>query len=213
MLTSFQELNVVRTSDELWAEAREQFAALQEFGGLYDGGKEWAAKHLASAISTLVRDGSRSFVPLLAQLDILRRSYFLSTARQLQPGAVPNSALVMIGLGPGGTKVAPTKIVLPRPPWLKWLPFAEWWEEIIFIDESAGQLTRKKLIETLRDKDGGSHYDADAPGGAYRRLKTEMHSGFRVNGAPLSGAHFATVRQIAWELEESLRTPLALATA
>lgn len=69
-------------------------------------------------------------------------------------------------------------------------------------------LTRRRLVHTLRNQDGGSHLDSTITDPAYVRVAkgNEFSWNFSTpsGGGVLKGSHLATMRQIAWEIQSTL---------
>lgn len=210
-----------RTDQELQQETWEQRVALQRFGAMYDQGDHWAAKHLATVVSTLVREGKRNTHPLLAQIGVASSMPFLSTARQIAWNVKPNVPLLVMFSGPHGIRFIPRKDAPPDPENTRWLSFTEWWKEEPIFGEDSGppepssgvteererRLTREALVKSIRDQDGGAHVDPVLSDATYELLKhgqvgVEVHRGGRQ--IPVEGAQLATMRQIAWEMEQSM---------
>ena len=87
--------------------------------------------------------------------------------------------------------------------------FSDWWEiERIFRDGTFS-LTRKKLTFALRNLEGGSHYAELIRDPNYVRFsRTQVTTPVAWHGTrdavPILGAELASMRQIAWELRETL---------
>ncbi len=126
----------------------------------FDRGFDGEAKRLAIALRILLHD-TRYSKSLLSQLNLKNRD-FLSTCLPFdKESIVSHSGLYMMALSPEGAKYIPMLDEGLK----KWLPFNEWWEEEIFIEdfknenESRNTLSRKQLITTVADQDGGAHVD------------------------------------------------------
>jgi hypothetical protein len=69
-------------------------------------------------------------------------------------------------------------------------------------------LTRKELVLTLRDQEGGGHFDEELRNPAYIAISTPDFGWKWITPdgeKPINpGAHLATMRQIAWEAEKSI---------
>lgn len=61
-----------------------------------------------------------------------------------------------------------------------------------------------ELIHCLRSEDGGAHVDALLKDEAYVAMLQDASPHVRIDGRPAPEAHFATMRQIAWEIMKSL---------
>ncbi|MER8369454.1 hypothetical protein [Mesorhizobium sp. M1378] len=112
----------------------------------------------------------------------------------------------------------------------RFLKFSKWWAEPIFEDRLKRRLTRKNLVFAFRNQDGGAHVDGELKDHTYGLLSKEadprltldvtagaepglwnVRIGFQFedagempNGTTLIGAHRASMRQIGWELDQSL---------
>lgn len=95
----------------------------------------------------------------------------------------------------------------------KWLSIRDWWEEGIYVNHQGKELSRRNLCWALRSRDGGSHFDENLPDDPYLHMKEQVgHSmGFPIKlPSGEEGVqspdypHLATMRVIAWEIEQSL---------
>lgn len=92
----------------------------------------------------------------------------------------------------------------------KWfLRFEEWWNEPVYTNGDR-ELTRSTLLRTLRDQEGGAHFDPVVSDSAYVAFKAgrDWRQVVSVGGIeteqPIGQAELATARQIAYEIEYSL---------
>ena len=104
-------------------------------------------------------------------------------------------------------------------------PFEDWWSQKIFGSE-AGTGARRDLVLTLRDQDGGAHVDLALSNLDYVRLTTHAPRGVNLRdgklsrtirgsggpnspplpyGPPAERAHWASMRQMALEIDVALR--------
>ena len=83
------------------------------------------------------------------------------------------------------------------------LSFEGWWSEIVFVDDRRAVLTRKDLVLSVADQDGGAHVDANL-NETYGRLSREHSLGWvAMYGQverPILQPERAAVRQIAHEV-------------
>jgi hypothetical protein len=178
----------------------------------YDKGNEWEASRLATTVFTMVHDGG-SIVSLLTQLKLRGSLRFVSSGRvPKKPESMFVSAtppLVNIRMGSAGTKFIP-KLDQGSAALID-LQFHEWWaDEIIFQDDHRPfDLTRRRLVFSLRHQDGGGHI-GDLTDPAYVRLKegAGWRGGLVRNPAdpaePIPLAVAASMRQVAWEVTKTL---------
>ena len=95
----------------------------------------------------------------------------------------------------------------------KKVSFNTWYKGEYVFQLSSGGVTREQLIEAVRHKDGGAHLDPDIkPSYAAIKRQEEFRVAF-TNGPekaePLVGAQDASIRQIAFELQLTLKKHLS----
>ncbi|TIL30046.1 hypothetical protein [Mesorhizobium sp.] len=186
----------------------EQMAALRTSAKAYDEGSKWEAKRLAACVYILVQDKGRA-VSMFTQMGMKEHLEFVSSAGPLKPGNfAPEFPLAVLVPSQSSAEY------VPRCTWYSIMecrafPFELWWEQPI-LQANNEILTRKTLVLSLRDQDGGAHFDSSLDP-IYRGFATEHKGGFfivhaddgRREDMPL-GPHFASMRQIAWEIEATL---------
>jgi hypothetical protein len=97
----------------------------------------------------------------------------------------------------------------------RWLQFNSWWKEPVFHPLSTFDLSRKNLVFTMRNQDGGGYVDPTISNADYVRFKKDgdplfwqieggVVFGEGAVGVPVANGLSATIRQIAWELDQSL---------
>jgi hypothetical protein len=118
--------------------------------------------------------------------------------------------------------------------------FVDWWADPVLVDADGNEFSRGALVRWVANKDGGAHVDATLPAayaaltrdnsiGLTQGLPAASHSaalGFgltasedgltraRTDGDPLENSlALAHVRQIAWELRDTIRRHLVLDAA
>ena len=83
----------------------------------------------------------------------------------------------------------------------------DWWNERVLRDDHRHHFTRRDIILTVANQDGGAHVDPEIDE-AYHRLANEHSIGFISVGPdgqkPLEHIEKVYVRQIAWELIQSM---------
>jgi hypothetical protein len=97
---------------------------------------------------------------------------------------------------------------VPRPAG-QMVPFAVWWDQAVIQDTKGHLFSRGDLVRALANKEGGAHVDPQLSA-AYHALSRSNSLGLNFGAGdsdqqPLGTPVPAAVRQIAWELEESLR--------
>lgn len=217
-----------RPEGELEQMFRDQIDALKQIGELYDKGSVPMAMILSTIVSTLLRDGGRNTTSLLRSLNKKEEAKFISSSRGFYNEIImngnksehelsPAAPLIFTEMGFGGHYAyKPLCSVFPDIPWKRALDFEDWYNEAIFKAEDGVYLTRKELIASMRDQDGGAHVDNYLSQNVYVKLKTDPEPIFKemIDKNPtlkemiskkMIGAHYATMRQVAWEVLDSLR--------
>jgi hypothetical protein len=131
----------------------------------YDKGFEGEAKRLAAAIRILLHDASQcsALLTQLHKMDIL----FYDSASVFDPSQpLPSSCLTLIRLSKKemeelkGDYVAPLDGLPPSRRGDKRISFDRWWRKnIILKDAEINTFTRRDLVRTVANKEGGAHVD------------------------------------------------------
>ncbi|HHB1900389.1 TPA: hypothetical protein ACOQ9V_005381 [Bacillus cereus] len=203
---------------------KEQASFLNDSCENYDKGKFSHAKMLSAIIRTLVKDPdnprpNNKTKSLLTHLNRKNDMKFYNTGFEAK-NAVLNVNLVGLVTVPSATPTTKQydHIYLPLldnsdQVDVKWLTFEQWWNShIILINQESSPVffTRKRIVLTMAEQDGGahvdSHHDIDKE---YLELSTAAKSYFYNvdqvgNESPIVNMHYALVRQIAHELLISL---------
>jgi hypothetical protein len=211
-----------KSREELEVELKEQIEGFRLAAKTYDEGTLWAAKDLSSYIHKLLHDApSGRTTSLLKQVGLKAKLRLLSSL------VVPPSAtggkivaaqatpLLITRISDSGSVYVPAFDDHPLADQYRWLQFNRWWEERVFHPLSAFDLSRKNLIFTMRDQDGGGHVDPTISNADYVKFKKDGDPLFRqidrgvvfgegAVGEPVANGLPATIRQIAWELDQSL---------
>lgn len=216
----------IRTQTELEQELREQAEALRVSAASYDSGKLWEAKRLATTAYILLHDGGRNSRSLLGQLGL--KGLMLSTANHDDSSPMP-LAIITMDVQAGGKGASFTPFLDQYSTHRQTLPFSKWYEETVFVSGSL-RLSRKNLIFTFRSQAGGAHVDASISDDAFQWLRTnspihlgpasvgpprdaegnevecppELENIFADLSGPVPNGHFASMRQIAWEIDQTL---------
>lgn len=216
-------LGHIRDRDELEQELREQAAALRASASGYDSGDLWEAKRLAVVAYVLLHDSGKNSQSLLGQLGL--KGEMISTADL--SGNSPLPLADISGNAFTGECTFSPFFDMKREVWHR-LPFKKWYKEPIFVDGSL-RLTRMNLIHTFRSKAGGAHSDRLIDDDAFRWLQKgspihvsagasvtrdadgneietppELAGLFNIPSGPIPNAHYASMRQIAWEVDRAL---------
>ena len=173
----------------------------------YDEGYESEAKRFAVLLRTLLHDAA-PFRSLMANVQGLQGN-FISTA-------IPRKPEKLGAAGKHGDWIRTAKLdgrPIPFAPldlswYARWLPFADWWNEIVFLDDERNALSRKDIVVLVAGKDAGSNFDLNLTF-AYQRLSMHETWGFAEDrGAEaVKPAERAAVRQVVHELLRTLLPP------
>jgi hypothetical protein len=210
------------TSDVFAQHLRKQLGFLERSCAGYDAGYKEEAIRIATVIRVLIHDtaNSTSLLQHLGALGITLLStcpdmdaqftdlsgYSACSFRAL--GIMRITAEKGAELVPGlGEKDCRTMVSVQK-----------WWEQIVWVLDRSTKLTRKSIVLTAANKDGGAHVDS-ALTKEYRLLSSDGAAGSyvgKVGGIEFQGeiqdAHLISLRQLGYEL---LNSPdlVGLATA
>jgi len=155
---------------------------------------------------------------------------YLSSAKRLPDSHIPWLPLILMQASETEAFHFMPKLDNERLYWT-WLPFSRWWEEDIFKTADGEKLSRMNLVSALRSQDGGSHIDEELTDTNYVALKLRNDPRVRRSKSdpakkprmlifvgtsplddtePIPNAHLATMRQIAWELRQSINRVFAI---
>jgi hypothetical protein len=204
------------TRTELEAHLDEQLGFLDRSAAAFDAGYEDEAKRLAVILRVLLHDTTQSH-SLLEQLGRKNRDFY-DTAFDTNPAS--HGDLVSNPTGAGlvavatGVDAAKYVALLDHAPWFKSLSFSAWWNAPVLVDRAGRKWTRKDLVLTAANQDGGAHVDP-ALDETYYKLSRENALGSitvdLVTGVvrPVEGPERAAIRQIAHEVLKTLRPDYA----
>ena len=199
---------MLQTEEEFKKHLSEQIEFLQRSSNAYDQGYSSEAKRLAVVIRVLLHDtsSSTSLLSLLGKKDIM----IYDTSFDINPAnLMTTSGLVMMRLGSSGAEYIPHLDDGPPPIYLKGkVPFIQWWDKIVIVDSNRLTMSRKELVLSLSNKDGGAHIDPKL-NGAYAQLSRNNSLGWQFtdqegNSSTIDGAELASIRQISYELLNAL---------
>jgi SEC-C motif len=197
---------VPRTPAELEQELNDQLELLKLDAKNYDAGTEIAAKSMAAKLRLLFHDGG-SCHSLLRQTD-KSDVLFYDTAQEIIPhNPFAYSGLIVVNIHGANPKyVAPLDNITQQS--ARQISFGDWWNAIVFKDQEHNEFSRKDLVRSLADQDGGAHVDPglDKKYHALAKRNTLGWHGRPTGGTwkPLANPHYAAVRQITHEALKSL---------
>lgn len=197
----------LQSKDDLQKHLAEQLQHLIFSAKAFDEGMRSEARRLAVTIRLLVHD-TNSSKSLLGQLG-LKDLLFLDTSW----GPVPGNLLSHTGLVGQKIELQDDQGSAEFWPWLdetddfRFVAFDSWWHKIVIIDQAENEFSRKDIILSVANQDGGAHVDPKIDE-KYAKLSRENSLKIQEIGPgkerPLLGAELATIRQIAYEIEITL---------
>jgi hypothetical protein len=198
-------------------ELKKQLGFLRRSCRLYDEGEVEEAIRIAVTIRTMIHDTNRS-TSLLTHLNAKGIKLWSSVHRNVTEGTLSYHGMGMHtwwreGNRAGGS-YGPS---FDEGPGMLLLPVSEWWNQIVYVfsrrpkeDPTGGiqvtRLSRRDIVWTATNKDGGAHVDEKLTP-AYEMLAKDGAVGsFRWGEQiiPITKAHLVTLRQIGHEVLRSL---------
>lgn len=195
-----------RSTGELEEFLNEQIGFLRLSADAYDDGKHAESKRLASTLRTLLHQ-TKTSKALLGQLGRLETTLFFSSALPTHSENILPE-LGLIAISSRSTHYEALLDGVPPPARNRRLPFQAWWNEVVFRHgaNNAEVMTRRRLVLSAANKEGGSHVDEAEPD--YAQLNADRLRWFSgVTGSEVAlvkGAPAAALRQIAHEVLRSL---------
>ncbi|MDO8282591.1 MAG: hypothetical protein Q7U10_08235 [Thermodesulfovibrionia bacterium] len=197
-----------QTIDELQKHLRDNVGFLEASCASFDSGFLGEAKRLATTIRVLLHDTNKS-QSLLGLLGMKNSLKYINTANQHDPNNLfAHHGLLGMRFGSGGPSYwAPLGDGPPSRYNRQTCTFDEWWNENVIIDKRGGVFSRRNLVLSLANMDGGAHVDPLLDK-AYSELTRSDSVGWMISDGtearPLSDIELHSVRQIAYELMQSL---------
>ncbi len=170
---------------------------------------------IASLVYVFVHEGGKRSPSLLSLLHRKSGMRFEDTALAIEKANLIDmvTPLVFIRTSPTAVELLPMKDDFLAN--LSPIAFSTWWEKPIFRDDKRRLFSRKNLIHFFRHTLGGGHvgrhYESqdaldseafEALRGAFARSFSVDINGIKL--APQYGPEYPSVRQIGWELEQTL---------
>jgi SEC-C motif len=185
----------------------EQLDFLRASGARFDAGEEHEAKRLGTTIRTVVCDMPTS---LLSHLGVKNELGFVDHALPDPPPppvVVLGFGLCRVHMSADGVRYVPA--MTPYDPQRQHPPvsFDDWWQHPILFDLEGRSYSRRELIRSLVDQDGGAHIDKTL-NDKYRALiaSNAMRMQDESSQPIQNGIVAPSVRHAAAELMETLET-------
>jgi hypothetical protein len=175
----------------------------------YEAGHTDEARRMALTVRVLLHDTDCS-VSLLTHLGLKGKLTFYDTASEVDPhqaGTHLSLLVLLFTAAPGRSPQSKFEARLddqPTSPKEEMQPFDEWWDTTVIRDDQGNRYSRRDIVLTLADQDGGAHVDIEVSD-KYLRLVAGQATGWRELQADQSeglveGLELATSRQIAHEV-------------
>jgi len=202
---------IKQTKQELMSHLQENLGFLNASAAAFDLGHTGEAKRLAVTIRVLLHD-TRNSKSLLGLLKLKTNTGYYDSSADLNPkNLMSHHGLVGLKLGSGsGSYFAPLQEQMPGHT-NKYVLFPAWWNKIIIKYSNNNTVTRRDLVLSLANKDGGAHVDPDLDT-AYADLTRNNSVGWvfsnGTNSTPIDEVELFSVRQIAYEVITSVERKL-----
>jgi hypothetical protein len=159
-----------RSRAELLHMLKQQREALIASCKSYDEGNRWEALRIATAVYIIVHDGRGRSKSILTQLGLRGSLRFVGSGIPCIPGNLaPEAVLAQMRIWKDGkTEYVPWLDKKAAP--LRSLQFHEWWENEPVYRDADLSLTRRGLVFSLRNQEGGAHVDAGLTDPSYIRM-------------------------------------------
>jgi hypothetical protein len=187
------------------AQLRRQLGLLEDSCRLYDEGRQDEAIRIATAIRVLLHQTNNS-TSLLTHLNSTTIN-LLSTTNDLSKDSTATVGLGKIHIeNVGDARFLP---MLGGGTVRNFVPISEWWNQVVYVLNPQTKLSRRKIVLSAANQDGGAHvdtalgadYEALARDGALAHIEfTFRTKSWRID---LSNAHLVSLRQMAYELLNS----------
>ncbi len=220
-------MSIQITRKEFEQHLREQMGFLAASCDAFDKGNEAEAKRIAGIIRTLIHD-TKSSTSLLSHLgvksalrlnDVIGPDFTNDPSQAIQGAPFQFHWHVQFGSGLKISTDGTATFVPNLGEAVRQLPFDDWWEAPLMIRDLEGtsiRLSRRDVVLTVANKQGGVHVDAtldadyvavernQAPMGTITRVTTISRESVPITNGPM----LSTVRQIAHELVGTIRDQL-----
>jgi hypothetical protein len=199
---------IKRDDADLLKQLSEQVKFLVVSCALYDKGMHEEAKRLATTIRVLVHDTQRS-QSLLLQLNAKTIKFYDTAAPYLPENMLTQSLLLKLRVSPEGGAYEPSLYDGSTRP--RKVTFHKWWNSIVLVDESRSTFTRKELVLTVSNQDGGAHVDPALDEKYAKLTRTYSMGWYFIPGSLAESKTFnkspvlASLRQIGHEMLLALR--------
>ncbi len=179
---------------------RRQMRFLERSATAYDQGFRDEVYRIAVALRVLLHD-TKSSVSLLTHLNALPLTPLLSTTEPPPDTAVYYDGLSIGRIGDGEVSIGPA---LDGARHRRIIPAPDWWNEIVFVKDSA-RLSRRNITLAVANQDGGAHVDQklDKDYADFKRAGFPLAWGDPSLKVDIAEPHLLFLRQMAYEILNS----------
>lgn len=193
------------TNQDLQVHLKEQLEFIESSATSFDNGFESEIKRLAVSVRVLVHDTTKS-TSLLTLLEQKHVDFVDTSIPYDEKNIMTHSGLVQMSLGNRASKPLP---LLDDGPFSRMASFELWWNGIVFVDKNRNEFSRKDVVLSLANKEGGAHVDKMLDKKYSELRKNNSLGWFDVTAdgkqTPSSDQVPATMRQIAHEILKTLK--------
>jgi hypothetical protein len=197
------------TKEDLARHLKEQIGFIQRSVAAFDEGYEDEAKRLALTVRVMVHD-TKKCASLFTQLGMKNSLQFCDSAwPHNQRSLISYGGLVCHASGAANNTLRYLAFLDHSPFPAKNVDFDEWWNALVFSKPDNTALSRRDLVLTVADQDGGAHVDpaideiyATLVEGSFLGWETKDDEG---NTFQIAGPERAAIRQIAHEMLRTLK--------
>jgi hypothetical protein len=156
-------MRISQTSEDLITHLKEQIDFLERSAKAYDEGYVSEAKRIATTLRVLLHDtkNSTSLLKLLGK----NRIKFYNSSMNYESGLAPKMKLIIMVIKgheeyfDDAFYKAPLDNLPPGTNVNKKNDFLQWWNQVVIIDQKKNKFSRKDLVISVSNQDGGAHID------------------------------------------------------
>jgi hypothetical protein len=201
---------ISQTQPELEHQLEEQLRLMESSADSFDAGLDAEAKRLALSARVLLHDTQKSH-SLLGQLNLKSIKFYDSSIDYDPDNLLTHGGLTAMAAPTTSGSQKPNYIALLDEVPMKEIPqvdFDTWWNKVVFVDRQRRSLTRKELVLTAADQDGGAHVDPNLDQPYADLSRSNALAWFSSSGGsahPMDDPTRAAIRQVAHEILKSLK--------
>jgi hypothetical protein len=203
----FYVTKIQQTPEDLHRHLQEQLGFLERSANAYDRGYFDEAKRLAVTLRVLLHDTAKS-KSLLGQLNLQSRDFYDTAVENPAGNLVPYAGLLQMFMHPNHDPLYVPYLDDPLPDGApRLVSFEKWWERSIFTNQEHQSLSRRNVVLSVANQDGGAHVD-HLLDEVYAKLSRQNSMGWVFTKGeycyPVRPPELAAVRQVAHETLKTL---------